>query len=112
MFARKALPAILGVAALSLTPALFASPLHLVTPVHAAFGKSKTVKFDIRNGSGSSVELRAGDKVQTIEAGKTVSFNLPVGTRITANKATGNYAEGSVIAEVQSPLSGNTVVLH
>ena len=112
MLARKALPAILGVASLFASSALFASPLHLPSPVHAAFGKTKTIKFDIRNNSKSAVELRAGDKVQTVEAGKTVSFNLPVGTRVIANKAAGSYAEGAVIAEVQAPLSGNTVVLH
>lgn len=112
MFVRKALPAVLGVASLFASSALFASPLHLANPVHAAFGKTKTIKFDIRNNSSTPVELRAGDKIQTVEAGKTISLNLPVGTRIVANKAAGSYAEGAIIAEVQPPLSGNTVVLH
>ena len=112
MHARKAFPAILGVAALLAPPALFAAPLHITTPLYAAFGKAKTVKFDIRNNSVTPVELRAGDKVQTVEAGKTITLNLPVGTRVVANKAAGSYAEGAVIAEVQPPLSGNTVVLH
>lgn len=111
MLARKVLPAILGVALVA-SPALFASPLHLVLPVHAAFGKTKTVKFDIRNSSATPVELRAGDKIQIIEAGKTITLSLPVGTRVVANKAAGTYTEGAVIAEVQPPLSGNTVVLH
>ena len=112
MSARKALPAVFGVAALFLSPLLFASPLRLAHPVQAVFSHTKTVKFDIRNSSGTAVELRVGDKVQTVEAGKTISLNLPIGTQVTANKAAGKLAEGAVIAEAQPPLSGNTVVLH
>ena len=112
MNSRKVLTAVLGVASLVATPAIFASPLHLATPAFAMFSHQKMVKFDIRNASTSAVELKAGDKIQTVEAGKTVSFSLPEGTRVVANKASGTYAEGAVIAEVQSPLSGNTIVLH
>lgn len=111
MHVRKALPAVLGVA-LFVSPVLFASSLHLASPMHAALGHTKSVKFDIRNSSATPVELRIGDKVQTVEAGKTVSLNLPVGTHVTANKATPMLAEGAIIAEAQAPLSGNTVVIH
>lgn len=112
MTSRKILTAVLGVASLVATPAIFASPMHVGTPVTAMFSHQKTVKFDVRNASGTAVELKAGDTVKTVEAGKTVSFSLPEGTRLTANKASGTYTEGSMIAEVQSSLSGNTVVLH
>ena len=109
---RKLVTAVFGVASLMAAPALFASPAHLGFPVHAMFSHGKTVKFDLRNASGAAVELRMGEKVQTVEAGKTISVNLPEGTRITANKTSGTYTEGAVIAEAQSPLSGTTVVLH
>lgn len=112
MYARKTLTAVLGVASFFAAPALFASSLHLAAPVRAAFSHTKTVKFDVRNSSAMAVELRTGDTVQTVAAGRTVSFNLPLGTRVTANKACGNYAEGAVVAEAQTPLSGSTVVLH
>ena len=104
--------AVLGVASLIATPAMFGSTLHLGAPVRAMFNHQKMVKFDVRNASATPIEVRAGDKVQTVDAGKTVSFALPEGTRVTANKASGTYAEGAVLAEAQSPLSGTTVVLH
>ncbi len=109
---RNILTAVLGVAALLATPAIFASPLHFTAPVHAIFSHEKMVSFNVRNSSNEAVELQAGDKIQTVAPGKTVNLKLPEGTRVTANKTSGSYTEGAVIAEVQSPLSGNTVVLH
>ncbi len=109
---RNVLPAVLGVASLFATPAIFASPLHLTAPVHAMFSHEKMISFSVRNSSTEAIELKAGDKIQTVAAGKTISLKLPEGTRVTANKTSGSYTEGAVIAEVQSPLSGNTIVLH
>ena len=112
---RNVLTAVFGVASLVATPAIFASPLHLAAPVHALFsheGHDKMISFNVRNSSSEAVELKAGDTIQNVAAGKTISLKLPAGTRITANKTSGTYTEGTVIAEVQSPLSGNTVVLH
>lgn len=113
MNARKMLSCVVVCAAgLCATPALIASPLHWSSPLHASFGKGKMVKFLVRNSSTEAVELRAGDTVQTVEAGKTVRFEVPAGTRILANKSSGKYAAGDVIAQAQPELSGNTVVLH
>lgn len=112
MTSRKILTAVLGVASLIATPALFASPAHSGTSVDGSVSHVKNVKFHVRNASASTVELKGGDKIQTIEVGKTVSFALPEGTQLTANKTSGTYTEGSMVAEVRSSLSGNTVVLH
>ena len=112
---RNVLTAVLGVASLVATPAIFASPLQLTAPVHAMFSHEaheKTISFNVRNSSTEAVELKAGDEIQTVAPGKTISLKLPEGTRVTANKTSGTYTEGAVIAEAQSPLSGNTIVLH
>ena len=109
---RKIVTAVFGVASLFAAPAMFGSTVSFGAPVRAMFNHQKMVKFDVRNASATPIELRAGDKIQVVDAGKTVSFALPEGTRVTANKASGTYAEGAVVAEAQSPLSGTTVVLH
>jgi hypothetical protein len=75
------------------------------------FAKSKTVKFELRNTSASSMELRAGEKIITLEAGKTVTVKLPLGTRILTNAATDKHPAGTLIVEVNSSLDGVTIDL-
>jgi hypothetical protein len=101
-------------AALLAAPAVYAAPVHLSSPIHAMFGKSKTstVKFSIRNDSGAPLEVKIDDKLMTLDPGKPVSLDLPVGTRIVANTATANHAVGSLIEEVSKEHAGATIVVR
>jgi PKD repeat protein len=95
-------------------PAVYAAPANISSPVHAMFSKSKTstVKLNVRNDSGSAMEIKVGDKVMTLDPGKPVSLNLEVGTRIVANTATPNHPAGSLIEEVIKDHDGATIVIH
>lgn len=91
--------------------AVHASPISGFTSVQAMFAKSKTVKFELRNTSSSPMELRAGEKIITVEAGKTVTLSLPLGTRILTNVTTEKHPAGTLIVEVNSALNGVTIDL-
>ena len=95
-------------------PAVYAAPVNLTPSIHAMFGKSKssTVKFSIRNDSGAPLEIKIADKVMTLDPGKPVSLDLPVGTQIVANTATPNHAVGSVIEQVMKEHAGATIVVR
>jgi hypothetical protein len=95
-------------------PVVYAAPASIPSSVHAMFSDTKpsTVKFNLRNDSGSPIEIKVGDQVMTLDPGKPVSLKLPVGTRIVANTATSKYAAGSLIEEVVKEHSGATIVIH
>jgi len=95
-------------------PAIYAAPASIMSPVHAMFSKTKisTVKFNLRNETGSPLEVLVGDKPMTLEPGKLVALDLPVGTRIVANSATPNHAVGSVIEEVIKDHAGATITIR
>lgn len=95
-------------------PAIYAAPASIASPVHAMFSKTKisTVKFNLRNETGSPFEVLVGDKPMTLEPGKLVALDLPVGTRIVANSATPNHAVGSVIEEVIKDHAGATITIR
>ncbi|WP_158941730.1 hypothetical protein [Granulicella sp. S190] len=95
-------------------PAIYASPVSISSPVHAMFGKTKTnsVKFNLRNDTAASLEVLIGDKPMTLEPGKLVNVDVPVGTRIVANSATPNHAVGSLIEEVIKEHSGATIAIR
>jgi hypothetical protein len=108
MIRRSVLAAsMVAVCALSV-PTLHASSVNVAPPVHAFFG-SKTVKLSVKNDSGVTIEIRAGESVMTLEAGKAMAVNLPVGTRVTTTTATKAHAAGDLLFEVSSSLSGATV---
>jgi hypothetical protein len=93
------------------SPALHASPASDLHPVHTFFGKAKNVQLSLRNATSSDIELRAGDTVMKLAAGKTMSVNLPAGTRVTTNKATAAHPVGDLLFEVSPSLSGATVAI-
>ena len=95
-------------------PAVYAAPASIASPVHAMFGKTKTstVKLNLRNDSGSPMEIKVGDQVMTLDPGKPVALNLEVGTRIVANSATPNHAAGSLIEEVIKDHNGATIIIR
>jgi hypothetical protein len=95
-------------------PVVYAAPASISSPVRAMFARTKstTVKLNLRNDSGSAMEVKVGDKVMTLDPGKPVSLNLEVGTRIVANTATPNHAVGSLIEEVVSDHNGATIIIR
>jgi hypothetical protein len=104
----------LAVVATSLlaAPAVYAAPASISSPVHAMFEKTSMVKLNLRNDSGTAMEVKVGDKVMTLDPGKPVSLKLEVGTRIVANTATAKYPAGSLIEEVIKDHNGATIVIH
>ena len=90
---------------LFVAPAIHAASMSIHSPLHAMFAKEKTVKFELRNDSKSSVELKVGENLMTLAAGKTLSLNLPVGTRIVANSGTPSHPAGTLIAQVTKQLN-------
>lgn len=91
--------------------AVYAAPLAVYAPMHAMFGKSKMVKFSLRNDGSSSLTLKVGEEVVTIEAGKSKAMELPVGTRILRQDATSTSQAGTLVTEVSKELSGVTIAL-
>jgi hypothetical protein len=89
------------------TPMVHAAGLN--SPVHAMFGKTKTVKLVLMNDTGAPIEVKAGEEVIKLEAGKPVNVSLPEGTRVTSNSSTTNSEPGKLIAQVSSSLNGATI---
>ena len=91
-------------------PFAAAESIHL--PVHAIFSKSqKQIKFSVSNETGAPLELKIGDQVSTLEAGKIMKMKLPVGTRIVANNATEHHHVGDVLVEVSDAYSDTNVAI-
>src|SRR4051794_3379436 len=95
---------------------LLASPISyavfcLKKKINAMFGKTKTVKLTMVNDSTTPVEVKAGDEVVKLDAGKPVTLNLQPGTRVVYNPATYKQQAGSLIAEVSTSLNGATIHL-
>ena len=109
MISRSVLAASMVAVFTSVAPTLHASPVNTMSPVHALFGNPKTVKLTLRNDTGAPLEIRAGETVMTIAAGKTMAVSLPAGTRITTNTATKGHVAGDLLVQVSSSLSGATV---
>lgn len=106
---RRNLFAIATIAAsLIVSPAIYAAT-SIHAPVSAMFGKTKMVKLTLVNDSGTSMQIKAGDDIITLETGKPVTVKLPPGSRVIANTATPIHQAGSLIAEVSDSLNGATV---
>jgi len=90
------------------SPAVYAAT-SVHSPVHAFFGKTKTVKLTFLNDTSSPMELKAGDDIIKLEAGKPVTVNLTPGTRVVSNTATSTHEAGSLIAEINTQLNGATI---
>ncbi len=100
----------LAVASMFASEAVYAST-SVQVPVAAMFGKTKLIKFSLRNDSGGELKVKAGESPMTIEAGKSVDLQLPVGAKVIADSDTAVHKSGDVIAEVSSNLSGVTVAV-
>ena len=73
--------------------------------------KTQTVKVSLRNDSRSPMQLKVGEQVMSIDAGKTVAVKVPVGTRIVVNAATSTHQAGELIAEATPALDNSTVAI-
>jgi hypothetical protein len=100
-----------AVAGLAASTVSYAAPSSIHAPVHAMFSKSQIVTVSLRNDSHSSLELKVGDNVMTLNAGKSITLKLPIGTRILANSSTELHPAGSLIAEVSSSLKDATLAI-
>lgn len=99
------------VAGFMASAAVYAAPTNIQLPVHAMFAKSQTVRIALRNDSGSQMQLKVGEQVVSIDAGKTVALKLAVGTRIVVNAASATYQAGELIAEATASLDNSTIAI-
>jgi len=95
-------------ASLIASPAVYAAT-SIHSPVNAMFSKTKTIKVTFVNDSGTSMQVKAGDDVVTLESGKPVTLHLPVGSHVVANTTTPVHQAGSLITDVSSALNGAIV---
>jgi hypothetical protein len=98
--------------ALLAAPALHAAPVDYTIPSgHSMATKTKTVTLLLRNDTGIAIEIRAGDTIMQLAAGKTISVKCPVGTTIVTDTATPHHKVGDVLVAVSTTLGGTTVAI-
>ena len=91
--------------------AAFAScfALVLLAAMPAAHAQKK-VKFSLQNSTGVQLELKVGDKVETLKPGEVLPVKLAVGTRIVTNTATEHHQAGDVITVVSDGMPSNSTL--
>jgi hypothetical protein len=92
-------------------PATYAAPRSTPTGLNASTDKAKTISFSLHNKSDVAIKLMVGETPLTVEAGKTISVKLPVGTLITAAEPSKNFKAGDVIVQVATSLNGATIAI-
>jgi hypothetical protein len=100
-----------AIVGLGAAPVVYAGTSNNPSPGHAMFAKTKTVKFALRNDSGSPLQLKVGDQIVSLDAGKSVDLKLAVGTRIVVNAAAGKHQAGELLAEVSTSLDNTTLTI-
>jgi len=100
-----------AIVGLGAAPAVYAATSNVPSPGHAMFAKSKIVKVALRNDSGSALQLKVGDEIVSLDAGKSVSLKLAVGTRIMVNAATDKHQAGELLAEASTALDNTTLTI-
>lgn len=101
----------IALASIVSSSSLYAAPPHIAVPVHAMFAKDKLVKFSLRNDSTAPLTLKVGSDTMTLDAGKTKTLELPVGTRIVRQTATDTDGAGTLVTQVSKELGGTTIAL-
>jgi len=91
--------------------AAYAAPTDVPSVVRVGFSKSQTVKCTLRNDSSAQLQLKLGEEIVSIDAGKTLAVKIPVGTKIVVNVATAGHAAGEVIAEISKSLDNATLAI-
>jgi hypothetical protein len=108
---RAVFPIAIVVAGFMASANVYAASSDVPSTVRVGFSKTKNVTVSVRNDSGSQMELKIGDQVMSLAAGKTVAMKIPVGSRIIMNSATPTHEAGQVIAEVTTALNNATVAI-
>jgi hypothetical protein len=72
----------------------------------------KTIPLTLHNASNTAIELKVGDNVISLDAGKAIAVSLPIGTKITANKATPTMEAGVLIGQISKDSKGVTMNIH
>ena len=108
---RFVVPVALVVAGFMASAAVYAAPTNVPSPAHIVYVKSQTVKIALRNDTRSQMELKVGDQVVSLDAGKTVSIKAQVGARIVVNAATPTHEAGELIAQVSTAMDNATVAI-
>ena len=94
-------------------PGLLAAPyLNRTNPLAVQSAKVHRIAFQLRNDSGQTMTVQAGDQALVLGPGKTMSVKLPQGQSLTAAEATSHYPVGEVLAVVDGHLAGNVLVFH
>ena len=86
----------------------FAAALLVAMPM--AHAGDKKVKFSLQNDTGTQLELKIGDKVETLKPGEVLPVKLTVGTRIVTNTATEHHQVGDVITTVSDTMPSNSTL--
>lgn len=76
------------------------------------FSRRETIKLSFRNDSAVVLELRAGEKIVTLEPGKTETLELPLGMQVYFNKTTSKHAAGHLVVTAASFLDQATIALN
>jgi hypothetical protein len=97
---------------LSVPAAVYAAPANRNVPTQVSFSKTKTVKLALKNASGTAMQLKVGDQIVSLDAGKTVALKVAVGTRIEMNAAAGKHQAGELLAEATSDLDNTTLTIN
>lgn len=109
---RVVVSAMVLAAAIVASESAYASPaMSARVPIHAKFGKTKLVSFNLRNDSKEPIKVKAGETEITLEPGKLTPVKLAAGTTIVAQETTPHFPAGSVVATVTSDLSAATLSL-
>lgn len=90
---------------------MMALPFHHMAASGVGAVKVKMISFHVRNDSGASMTIKAGDQQVTISPGKTIDLKLQDAEQVTAVNATHYFAAGQVVTTVSQVLQGNTLVL-
>jgi hypothetical protein len=87
----------------------YAAPADVQLRVNAMFSKTKVVRFTLLNDSNAPMELKVGDNIVRLEAGKSIDVKLPIGARVLLNSVTQLHQPGAIVAEASDSLSGAIV---
>ena len=91
------------------------------TPVRAGLGgrgslslvgRKKRVIINVKNVSAEALELSAGDRPVTVEAGRTLPVEVPVGEALAFRKATGAHAAGELLIKAEVYFDHSTVTVR
>jgi hypothetical protein len=91
---------------------VYAAPANRNAPMQVSFSKGKTVKLALKNASDAAMQLKVGDRIVSLDPGKTVALKVEVGTRIEVGATSGKHQAGELLAEATSDLNNTTLTIN